>query len=73
MFLGSEVRELHHDGRTNGEDLVDMFLLDKLLDTNSYHTLLAIRAVISHDDDLVRRFTNLIFKDNQVFRTTCHH
>ena len=73
MFLSGEVRELHHDGRTNGKDLVDMLLFYELLDTNSYYTFLAVATVISHDDDFVRTFAYLILKDNQVLRTTRHY
>ena len=42
MLLSGEVRELHHNGRTNGKNLVDMFLLNEFLDTNGNDTFLAI-------------------------------
>ena len=73
VLLGSEVRELHHDWRSDGEYLVNMLLFDELLDTNGYHTFLAIASVIRHDDYLIRALTNLILKDNQILRTTSHH
>ena len=66
MLLSREVRELHHDGRTDGENLVDMFLLNKLFDTNRHYTLFTVCSIISHDNNLVRTLANLIFKDDQV-------
>ena len=46
------------------------FLFYKLLDTYSHNTLLTIRAVIGHDDDLVRRLAYFVFQYNQVLGTT---
>ena len=66
MLLGGQVRELHHNRRTYGEDFIDMFLLDKFLDTNSYYTFFAVTAVVGHDNNLVRTFAYLVFQDNQV-------
>ena len=61
VFLSSQVRELHHDRGTDGKYLVDMrLLLDEFLNTHSHYALLAIAAVIRHDDDLVRRLTYFI-------------
>ncbi len=74
MLLGSEVRELHHDWRTNGEDLVYVWLLlDKLLDTNGYYAFLTVTAVVGHDDHLVRTLAHLILQDDQILRATSHH
>ena len=73
MLLGREVRELHHDRRTDGEDLIDMLLFDKLLDTYRHHTFLTIRSVVGHDDHLIRTLAHLVFQDNQILRTTGHH
>ena len=74
MFLSSEVRELHHDWRTDGKHLVNMrFLLNELLDTNGHYTFLAVATIVSHDDHLVRTLANLILEDNQILRTTSHH
>ena len=72
MFLSGEVRELHHDGRADGKDLVDMLLFYEFLDTYGNNAFLAIRAIVSHDDNLVRRFTDLILKNNQILRATSH-
>ncbi len=74
MLLGGEVRELHHDWRTDGKHLVDMrLLLNELLDTNGHHAFLAVATVIGHDDHLVRTLTHLILQDDQILRTTSHH
>ena len=73
MLLGGEVRELHHDGRTNGKYLVDVLLFDELLDADSNDTLLAVAAIVGHDDDLVAGLTHLVFKDNQILATAGHH
>ena len=72
MLLGGEVRELHHDRRTDGKNLVYVFLFDELLDTDSHHALLAIRAIVGHDDDLVRRLAYLIFQYNKILGTASH-
>ena len=50
-----------------------MFLLEKLLHTDCYHTFLAIRTIIGHNDYLVRALAYLVLKDNQILRTTSHH
>ena len=73
VLLSREVREFHHDGRADGEHLIDVLLLEKLLHSDSYHALLAVRAIIGHDDHLVRAFANLVLKDNQILRATSHH
>ena len=74
VLLSGEVRELHHNWRTNGEDFVYVWLLlDKLLDTNGYYAFLAVAAVVGHDDYLVTALAYLIFKDNKVLGTSCHH
>ena len=61
MFLSGEVRELHHNWRTNGEYLIDVFLFEEFLHTYSHNALLAVRAVVSHDNHLVRALAYLIF------------
>ena len=73
MLLSREVRELHHDGRADGEHLIDVLLFEELLHSDRHHTLLAVRAIIGHDDHLVRALANLVLKDNQILRATCHH
>ena len=73
MFLSGEVRELHHDWRTNGKYLVHVLLLKELLHTNGYHTLFAVAAVIGHDNHLVRALAHLVFKDDEILRTSSHH
>ena len=60
MLLSSEVRELHHDWRSDGKHLVNMLLFDEFLDTNGYHTFLTVTTIIRHDDHLVGTLTNLI-------------
>ena len=73
MLLSGEVRELHHDWRTDGKYLIDMLLLEEFLHTNGYYTLPAVATIIGHDDYLVRTLANLILEDNQVFATTSHY
>ena len=53
VLLCQQTAEFHHDRRTDGEGLIDVFLLDEFLHSYSYHTLLAIAAVVGHDDQLV--------------------
>ena len=72
MLLSGEVRELHHDGRTDGKNLVYVLLFDELLDTNGYHAFLAITTIVSHDDNFIGTFANLVFKNDKVFRTASH-
>ena len=61
MLLGREVRELHHDWRTDGKHLVNVLLLEELLHADGHHALLAVAAVVGHDDDLVRTLAYLVF------------
>ena len=42
MLLCRKVRELHHNGRTDSKDFVNVFLLDELLDANSHHAFFAV-------------------------------
>ena len=70
IFLGQETAELHHDRRTDGENLIDMLLIDKLLDSYGYNTLLAVTSVIGHDDELIARCTHFIFHNHEVFVPT---
>ena len=43
VLLGGKIGEFHHDRRTDGEDLIDMFFLfDELLNTDSNNTLLTV-------------------------------
>ena len=53
MLLGGEVREFHHDGRTDGKHLVDVLLLEEFLHTHGYHAFLAVAAIVGHDNHLV--------------------
>ena len=73
MLLSSQIREFHHDWRSDGEHLIHVLLLEELLHTDGYDTLFTVAAVIGHDDHLVRAFTHLILEDNQILRTTGHH
>ena len=74
VFLSEQTRELHHDGRANGEDTVYVrLLLDELLNTNGHHTFFTIRTVVGHNDDFVRRLAHLILHDDQVLGAACKH
>ena len=73
MLLGGKIREFHHDWRTDSKHLVHMLLFNEFLDTYGNDTFLTIRAVIGHDDYLVRTLANLVLQDNQVLGTTSHH
>ena len=54
MLLCGQVREFHHDGRTNGKHLVNVRLLfDEFLYADGYYAFLAVAAVIGHDNHLV--------------------
>ena len=65
--MREQAAELHHDRRTNGKGLVDVRLLtDELLDTCGHYTLLAIRAVVGHDDELVAVAAHFVFEDYQL-------
>ena len=67
VLLSGEVREFHHDWRSDGEYLIHVWLLlNEFLDTNGYYALLAVATVIGHNDYFVRTFAYLILKDNQV-------
>ena len=70
IFLGEQAAELHHDGRTDGKYLVHLLALNHFLDTYSNNTLLAVRTVVGHDDNLVRALANLVLEDDKVFATT---
>ena len=73
VFLGQQTTELHHDGRTDGKHLVDMFLLDKFLHTHGHYTFLSVRTVVGHDEDLVGRRPYFIFQDDEVFAPACQN
>ena len=73
MLLGCQIRELHHDRRTDGKYLIDMLLFKELLHTNGYNTLLAVTSIVSHDDYLVRTLAHLIFKNDKILRPACHN
>ena len=64
MFLSSQIREFHHNGRTDSENLINVFLLNELFYAYGHDTLFPIRAVVSHDDDLVARLADLIFEND---------
>ena len=70
VFLSHETREFHHDRRSDSECFVDMLLLTEFLNTDSHDSLFTLRAVVSHDDDLIRRLANLIFHDDEFGSTT---
>ena len=44
-----------------------MLLLNELFHSDSYHTFLSIRTVVSHDNQFIAALPYLIFKDHQVF------
>ena len=73
VFLGEQTAEFHHDGRTDGKYLVDMFLVDELLNADGHHAFFSITAVVGHDDGLVAVGTHLVLKDDEVFRTAGEH
>ena len=66
VFLGQQAAEFHHDGGADGETFVHLLALDDALDAFGHEAFIAIRAVVGHDDDLVRRLPHFIFEDNQV-------
>ena len=65
ILLGEQRHKLHHDSGTNGDNLVDLLTLDNLLNTSSNKALVAVAAVIGHDNHIVARGTNLILKDKK--------
>ena len=67
VLLSHEAAELHHDGRTDGEHLVHVaFLSDEALDACRYDTLIAVAAIVGHDDDLVAALTDFVLEDDEV-------
>ena len=73
VFLREQAAEFHHDGRTNGKHLVDMFLVDEFLYADGHHALLAVTAVVGHDECLIAVGTHLVLEDDEVFRATGEH
>ena len=73
IFLGQQAAELHHDGRTDGKHLIHLLALDHLLDTHGHDTLLTIRTIVGHDDNLIRVLAHLVLQDNQILRAACEH
>ena len=73
IFLGQQTAEFHHDSRTDGKDLVHTLALDHLLNAYGDYTLLAIRPVVSHDDDFVRVLTYLVLEDDKILAASCQH
>ena len=65
IFLGQQADELHHDGGADGEALVYPFAQDDLLDALCDEALLAIRAVVGHDDDFVAGGAHLFFENDE--------
>ena len=59
--------KFHHDCRTDGHAQIHRLALDDLLHSGSDQSFLSVRTVVGHNDYFVRKFSNLIFKDNQVF------
>ena len=73
IFFCQQTAELHHDCRPDSEDLVHLFALYYLLYANSHYTLLAIRTIVSHDDDLIRMLTHLILENNEILGASGQH
>ena len=73
VFLSQQAAELHHDGRADGKALIDLFTLDDFLHADSHDALLAVRTVVSHDDDLITCGANLILKNDEFFASACNH
>ena len=73
MLLSRQVGELHHDGRTDGKHLVHVLLLNELFDAHGDNTLLAVRAVVGHNNHFIAALSHLVFQDDKVLRTTSHN
>ena len=65
--LGGSNDKLHHDQRTDGDDfIVVLAVLDQFLQRSSNNALLAMGAIVGHQEHLVGHSTELVLQDHQI-------
>ena len=69
VFGGSERNELHHNGRTDSDTFVNLLAVNHLLYSYGYDTFLPHRAIVRHQDHLVRPLSQFIFEDDEALIT----
>ena len=73
ILLREQADELHHDSRTDSKTLVHLLTLNNTFDTLSHQTLLAIRTVVRHNDNLITVLAHFFFKNNEFLWATSKH